>query len=399
MKNTRVHNKLTAALITAGMLSVSSSALAEDLLMPKIDLRLRYEGVDQSNALQDAEALTLRTTFSLKTKSFSGWSAFVEFEDVREAFGVNNYNNTLGLNPGRSVIADPETTEFDQGYIQFKSDKLTAKLGRQVITLDDHRFIGHVAWRQDKQTFDAFSATYSPTEDLKVFYAYSNQRNRIFAKERDLDSKDHMFNINYKTSLGTLVGYAYLLEVDNNTDNQLDTYGAYFKGSQQLDDAKVIYHVEYATQSNESGANDFDTSFYRIEGGVVYSGVTAKLGLEVLGSDDGQAGFATPLATLHKFNGWSDQFLGTPAVGLQDVYATLTGKVWGGSWLVVYHDFSADDGTATVDDLGDEINLQYTKKFGDGFYSGIKYASYSAGDAGAGKVDTDKLWLWIGRTF
>ncbi len=35
---------------------------------------------------------------------------------------------------------------------------------------------------------------------------------------------------------------------------------------------------------------------------------------------NGAIGFATPLATLHIFNGWADLFLTTPANGLKDLY-------------------------------------------------------------------------------
>jgi hypothetical protein len=31
-------------------------------------------------------------------------------------------------------------------------------------------------------------------------------------------------------------------------------------------------------------------------------------------------GFTTPLATLHKFQGWADKFLTTPVNGLADLY-------------------------------------------------------------------------------
>jgi hypothetical protein len=33
-------------------------------------------------------------------------------------------------------------------------------------------------------------------------------------------------------------------------------------------------------------------------------------------SGDGVIGFSTPLATLHKFQGWVDKFLTTPANGI-----------------------------------------------------------------------------------
>ena len=43
-------------------------------------------------------------------------------------------------------------------------------------------------------------------------------------------------------------------------------------------------------------------------------------GYEVLGADDGAAltSFQTPLATLHKFQGWADKFLTTPPNGIRE---------------------------------------------------------------------------------
>lgn len=125
------------------------------------------------------------------------------------------------------------------------------------------------------------------------------------------------------------------------------------------------------------------------------AGIQFKLGYELLGSDDANYGFSTPLATLHKFNGWSDQFLGTPATGLTDTYASVGGKLKKGKWLAVYHDYSVDQSTASVNDLGSEINLLLVKKLEKNYSTGIKISSYSAGDSAAGKVDTDKLWLWF----
>ena len=115
--------------------------------------------------------------------------------------------------------------------------------------------------------------------------------------------------------------------------------------------------------------------------------------------EEGLGGFATPLATLHKFNGWADQFLATPAQGLKDAYVSVSGKLAGGAWAVVYHDYEADEDTATIDDFGDEINISYAKKFGKHYSAGIKYAAYDAGDTATGKVDTDKLWVWVGFSF
>jgi len=399
-------NKSFAALLLT--CATSSSAIAAGSITEaitsgeaNIDLRLRYENVDQNNAVDDADALTLRTRLGYTTGSFNGFSAKIEVEDVSVIGGVDDYTvGPTGFNPGEySVIADPESTEVDQAYLKYTNEYVTAKLGRQVITHDGHRFIGHVGWRQDRQTFDALTVSGKLVNDVKLKYGYISKRNRIFAEEADIQSKDHLLNASYVTPIGKLTGYAYLLEVDNDTNNSLDTYGVSFKGTKKLDKMKFLYHLEYADQKNETSATKFDAEYTFIEGGISAAGLTAKVGYEVLGSDNSAYGFSTPLATLHKFNGWADQFLATPAQGLVDTYASLSGKAFKGKWAIVYHDYEADDSTATVDDLGDEINLLYAKKFSKNYSGGIKYASYDSGDAAAGKVDTDKLWIWASASF
>ena len=110
----------------------------------------------------------------------------------------------------------------------------------------------------------------------------------------------------------------------------MDTYGIRFSGSTQAGDTKLLYSAEFASQSSESVSSNFDADYLMLEAGAVFKGVTAKVGYEELGSDNGAYGFSTPLATLHKFNGWADQFLGTPAQGLVDTSVTLAGKLAGG---------------------------------------------------------------------
>ena len=383
-----------SALILLASASASATANSETKAKASIDLNLRYEAVDQDNTKKEASALTLRTRLNYTSASYNGFSAAVEVEDSRQ-LGVDDYNDTVGNNTEYSVIADPETTEIDQAFVQYKKDGITAKVGRQVLTLDNHRYVGHVGWRQDRQTFDAATVTYAALENVKMSYSYINKRNRIFSNEKDFDSKDHLLNISYKASYGKLTAYSYLLEVDEGTANSLDTFGVSFNGKKD----KLSYSAEFATQDSESGGTDYSASYMAIQGGYSFDVVTVKLGAEVLGSDDSMYGFATPLATLHKFNGWADQFLGTPKEGLVDLYASVSGKAFGGGWTVTIHDYSADESTDTVDDLGSEINAVYAKKFAKNYKAGLKYAAYSAGDSTAGKVDTDKVWLWVSAKF
>lgn len=395
-----MNKKLSMALMISTAMcfdvAIAANSVTEAITSGKasVDMRLRYESVDQDNSLKDASALTLLSRITYSTGEFNGFSASLGMEDVR-IMGEDEYSvPPAGYNAGvYSVIADPEVTELDQGFIKYSSGMTEVKYGRQVITYDNQRFVGHVGWRQDRQTFDGLRVAVSPSDKLKVDYAHITKRNRIFAEEADLDAKDNLLNVSYKSPFGALSGYAYLLEKDNNTDNALDTYGVRLTGSGG-ENKQYLYGLEFASQESKSGSTEYDANYMLAEAGMKFSGMTAKLGYELLGSDDAAYGFSTPLATVHLYNGWTDQFLTTPNQGLADLYVSLGGKFAGGKWLLVYHDFSADESTSTIDDFGDEINALYAKKFGKIYTAGIKFGSYSAGDSAAGKVDTDKLWVW-----
>lgn len=390
---------MVACLTATSLQSVFAGEFTEAMTKGKAygDFNLRYESVVQDNDLEDAKALTLRSRLGYITGDYSGLSGLIEFEDSRVVAGVDEYDDGLGSNPEYSLIADPETTELDQGYLQYKGSGLRSRLGRQVITYDNQRFVGHVGWRQDRQTFDAFAISHKFEQGPDLSYSYIDKRNRIFAEERDIDSKDNLFNVGYESAIGKLTGYVYLLEQDDLSKLSFDTYGVRFSGSSPAGELRVHYTAEYATQDKtEEGMPDFEADYYKLKGGLEFTNITANVGYEVLGSDNGEYGFSTPIATLHKFNGWADQFLSTPEEGLVDLSINLTGKLAGGNWIVAWHDFEADKSSISVKDLGDEIDISYVRPFHKYITAGIKYADYSAGDI---KVDTEKFWLWVSVRF
>jgi len=350
------------------------------------NFRLRFEDVD---AGADTDALTLRTKLGFKTAAVNGFSAVMEVEDVRAVLGMSETGNG---------IPDPDAplTEVDQAFVQYKNDSVTAKLGRQVLTLDGHRHVGHVGWRQDKQTFDAARVTFSPVKDLKIDLSHVYKVNRINSPHfGDVDVSHNLLNVSYKTPIGKAVAYYYDLSDDGLYD---DTATLGFSLNGKTDgDVKFLYAAEYATQENDT--DDASPHYLMAEVGVSTSGVTAKLGLESLGSDNGQ-NFVTPLATVHKFQGWADQFLGGSLFGnidsgngVDDMYLSVAGKVAGVKLVGVYHDYDSEAGT---NDLGDELNLLAVKKFNKTYSGGLKYADYSAGDIG---TDTKKLWVWVQAKF
>jgi hypothetical protein len=133
----------------------------------------------------------------------------------------------------------------------------------------------------------------------------------------------------------------------------------------------------------------------RLDLGLALKQVTFFAGYEVLEGDANQAGaaFRTPLATLHAFNGWSDQFLTTPDAGLEDSFAGAKGDVEGFNWQLVYHQFDAEVGSG---DFGHELDFSVAKKLNKNFSALIKAAQYDAKDI---KADTNKYWIMLSANF
>jgi hypothetical protein len=394
-----------ASAISALAMAPVTSAQADDAFYEALtggkasfSARLRYEEVEQDNALEDAEALTLRTTLGYKTGAYHGFKGFIEFEDVTNLGDDDEYNSTQNGNTGYSVIADPEDTSVSQAYIEYTAADTTAKIGRQKITYRGapfHRFIGTVLWRQNHQVFDGLTLVNKSIKDTTLSYAYLNGREFINLAKQDMDS--HLFNVQYNgLPIGKLEGYGYFVEFDNEAiaggKFNAQTFGLRLSGAQPVnEDVKVIYTAEYATQDDFGESTIESSQDYMLgEIGFKYKGWLAKFSYE-LQEGDGTDSFKTPLGTNHAFQGWADQYLVTPAAGLEDMYVTVVGKVLGAKVIVSYHDFETDEGSV---DAGDELDILVAKKFAKHYTLGVKYADFDAGDASLGKVDTEKFWVW-----
>lgn len=387
---------LSALTLGAATPAVSAPTFTEALTggSPSLDARYRYEFVDQDDDdLDNAHASTLRVRLGYQTGNYQGFDALLESEHVT-AIGSENYNSTINGNTERSVVADPTETEINQAWVRYTGLPDTdIRYGRQRLALDNHRFIGTVGWRQNEQTYDAFTVRNESIEDLTLTAGYLYNANRVFSDaspQGNFRLRAPIANASYSgLDAGTLSVYSYLLEFPDEEENSTQTWGARFSGDQAAsDDLNLLYTLEYAYQRDyRNNPESFDVDYIRVEGGARTAGVTLRVGQERLGSYRGR-GFQTPLATLHAMNGWTDQFLGTPENGLRDTYASVATAVAGVNLLAVYHDFRSDAGSS---DFGQEMGLQATYSFGGHYTVGAKAAYYDADERG---VDTTKAWLW-----
>lgn len=401
---------------------LSTPAMAEDSLEDALHAsdvyvkgRYRFEHVD-SNApgiTNDANASTLRTAFGAKTGDYKGFRAAIEYEDISQ-IGNDLYNDTINGKVNRPVVADPEDDTINLLYLEYVGVPDTEViLGRQIIELDNQRFVGSVAWRQNDQTFDSLRIDNNSIEDTEITYAYSYRVNRIFGTEspnRDFRGNVNLFNVsNNSLDFGKITGYYYSLDFDDSPVFSSRTIGASFVGSTPLEEGlKLNYHLEYARQSDiGSNTNNYDADYIRIAPGLSFRGLTVTGIYELLGADGTGGGveFETPLATGHKFNGFADLFLNTPAGGLEDVYLDVTYKFSGLSGDIdflnglllkaQYHDFSSDEGGV---DFGQEFDFYAKLPIADNYYAELKYADFNA-DAGGGFSDTQRVTFGFGFNF
>lgn len=385
------------------------SCAGPDFLRISGDIRARYEFREQDT--QDpSHALTVRGRLGLTLGDFNGFSAFIEGEGTQsivDDFRSNptSSNSTSPYVDGNTVISDPDNFELNRAWIQYKKDGFFAKVGRQRIIRNDSSFIGNVGWRQNEQTFDAAQLSYSK-DNFSISYVYSNRVQRIFGADandalpgpplNDFEGEFHLLDASYKLDSGTVGGYVYLIDVENNGNvGESNTYGAFYKSDS--------LHVEVAGQSGASSlaAGDYDA----IYGHAVYTQKTGNssfsLGVEYLGGN-----FKTPFGTVHAFNGFADAFIlnriglsnnGGSYDGITDIYAEYTQKgLPAGLVFKSFVHYFMDDSLSQT--YGYEVDAVLIKAFTPNL-KGIVKAAYFNAENGSTYTDIQQVSMGLNYSF
>lgn len=387
------------ALLSSPAYAQDSETTADFSLEPIADFRIRYEGVDQPAS--DADAITARVRTGVDIRS-GDLSFLVEGEAtlaISERYNAFPFPTADSQRrPQFPVVADPENFELNRLQISYRRGESGVTLGRQRINLDDQRWVGSVGWRQNEQTFDAVRGQ-ADLGMVAVDLTYSNSQRTIFgtdAGQRTAQEGSFVFaRAGVKLGPVDTKAFAYLVDYDDAIflANSSQTYGLLMSGGFALGEAvQIDLKASYARQFDFAGnPATYKADYWLLEATAGVSDFAVTGGWEVLGSDNGVA-LQTPLATLHKFNGFADVFLTTPDDGLADQYIALkysfgrTTALRGLNLSLAYHKFGSNLGTT---DYGDEWNAAAGFKLGD---IGVlaKFARYEADDFGQ---DTTKLWL------
>ncbi len=331
--------------------------------------RLRVEFADV-DGFDDAHAASLRARYGIKTDPIAGFKFLIEGETTVILTDKSEYSAFPTTKGNSSVIADPDNFELNRFQLSYniEATDTTITVGRQHITFADQRFIGAVGWRQNDQTFDAVVVENKSIENLTFIYAYIDQVNRIFGDQTPTQSLDrwegesHLIHIEYDgIEDHTVRAFAYLLDFDETgvgRANSSDTYGLELQGENN----KVNYLLTAAIQ-NDGGSNpsNYEECYYSGQISVKEDSCELGAGIEVMTSN-GKNSFRFPLGTNHKFNGFADAYLTTPAAGLIDYYAFVGTKAFGLQHTLIVHNFHTE---STSTELGWEFDYVAARKIGD----------------------------------
>lgn len=345
-----------------------------------INARLRYEVLELEGA-DKRDGTSIRARYGYTTPDFYGFSAMVEGETIERLGGQIHPLDEMG-----------KGTDLNQLWIQYKhADYGGIKVGRQIYALDDHRFIGHVGWRQNIQTFDAVTADFTGIDQLSVKWFYLAEQHAVNRTHNELKA----FGLNTSYAFDPafrLTGFYYHIEGDDvgNAAASNRTVGLRATGKFDVEAVAFNYSASFADQSAISPSPlDYNAKYWAADLSGTYVGVTLGAGFEIM-----EPHFRTPLATVHQFNGFADALLplGGFTNGLEDyyVYAGYTIPVGNGiNAKVIYHWFDSQSGGASGENGGEELDLVASYKVNDYFTLLSKYGRYkeSGGVGNAGAAD------------
>lgn len=364
-----------------------------------VDTRVRYEHVNEDGFAEKADAATIRLRLGFETAPWRKTALLVEEVWVDDL--VDDYNSTTNGHSQFPVVPDPADFAALNRFAVINNSltNTTLTLGRQRITLDDQRFVGNGAWRQNEQTFDALRIQ-TGSARIKADVTYASRVNRVFGPDSpagEWEGDILLANLSHTFPIGALTVFSYFIDLDNAAASSGNTVGARFAGTRAIGKIGGRYALSYARQS-DAGENpaSFSEDYYLAEGGLDFKKFGVTLGYEVLGGN-GVAAFQTPIATLHPFQGWADKFTTTPPEGIEDHYVSIAytiasrGKFTIGA-VATFHDVLAEQGPA---DFGQELDLQIVARAERATLT-LKHADYRAKQL---FTDTVKVWVSVDYAF
>jgi hypothetical protein len=368
-----------------------------------LEVRPRYALIKESEKEYKTDVWTQRTTLGWQTAPF--YDVRLTAQYIATSFiGSSERVNTNPANFYSSeypLLPDPPHNGVNQLYADYAGLPSTRmRIGRQILRVDDQRFISDVDFRQTPQVFDGVTLINNALADTEIQLGEYRRMRTVLGGLNAL--RLHILHAAWNPLPDhTVAAYGYWQDQAQTgsqtgfANNAQRILGAHAEGSIPLNrDLRWMYYLAFARQ-NRIGDGDarINADYKRIGMGLQASGAVswgARIDHEIKGSKTGVYAFQTPLSDFYAFNGWALQYTSTPEEGLIDTW--LTGRVHIDKldFFVEAHRFRYDFGSEA---MGREIDANLVYAFTHQLSAKLQMARYRSFDRETEKNDVNKLWL------
>lgn len=367
------------------------------------EVRPRYNRIDEDDKPLRAEGFTARAIAGWRSAPFRGLR-FTAEAIVTAPIGPEDYNDDpaqLASSP-YPLLPDPRYHGANQVHLEYSGiEALRVRLGRQVVRLENQRWVSDNDFRQIPQLFDGVRATWNGIENTELEAGYFSRMRNTSGMTRDL--RLTTLRAAWNPRVGhSLAAYGVFHDQAQNgaftgfADNSYRVLGVRAAGAFAAGAVDLPYVVEAAQQRPYAGGDArVDAGYARAGAGVSTARFTLRYDYEVKASNGGRYGLQMPLTDFYAFNGWTLHFFNTPREGLRDRWLTALYAV---GMLTLYgeaHRFKADFGGA---DLGRELDVGATFAFTPDIVLRVQHARYDSPPA-APPGDIRKTWVTLTGTF
>jgi len=322
-----------------------------------------------------------------------------------------------------------------EAYAEFPLvNTLSAKVGRQMIVLDDDRIFGSLDWHPAGRSHDAVNLNWTPSErgPLRGFFAY-NQSGSTTTPTLNVNTPSgqnftpgwgqdyqHLqalhahYSISEAHQLSLLfanLGY----RTDDSADQNMQTFGAHYTGKSN----QLSYGASaYLQTGKNAGGTEKSAYMFAVNAGYKFSpifGLTAGVDYLSGNASDDTSGkdkkFNPFSGTNHKFYGFMDYYYvgapgsnAAPSAGLLNPYLTANVRTGEKSNLsATFHYFAPaakfEVGGKKHSSYGSEIDLVYNLKVQPFIGLQVGYSTYFANDGtkalkGTANQRGYQDWFW-----
>lgn len=369
-----------------------------------LELRPRYNHIKESDKPTVTEGTTVRVVAGWQSAPWRGAKVVAEALHTGH-LGTRRYNdNVMRAATSRyPLLPDPGYTGANQLYVDVALHESTSvRAGRQLVRLDNLRFISDNDFRQTPLVFTGVMVTHTGIENTQLKAGHFTRVRTAVGAYNPLDLT--LLHAAWNPARGhSIAAYAYLQDQPlsgGNTgfaNNSNRIAGLRAEGGISTGGFEFPYIAEWATQRPYAGGNyRIDARYRRLGGGIGGNGWVVRYDDEVKGSNAGLYGLQTPFTDLYAFNGWALHFTSTPRQGLRDRWATLRWQPGAVTFYAEAHRFASDVGGL---DFGRETDLSASYPVLDNAVLRLQHARYRPKDGPVTQNRVDKTWLTLTYTY